>query len=181
MQVGGDEVGPGAQARGRRAYAVSPPPPVAATSTSTSRVTGALEGEALKVIRASAGATSVQKMSAFKGGKWSGDEQLFWGGAKPGDKLELEFKVPQDGTFELSGVLTKARDYATVQLQLDDQPLGEPLDLFSAEVATTGELKLGKHQLSAGNHRLTIIIQGANPAATKSYMVGVDYLRLNAN
>ena len=61
------------------------------------------------------------------------------------------------------------------------KPLGEPLDLFSADVVTPGELKLGKHQLSAGTHRLTIIIHGANPAATKSYMVGIDYLRLNAN
>jgi hypothetical protein len=160
-------------------YVYSPPP--AADAANVTRVAGALEGEKLKVLRASSGSARAQKMTSFKGGKWSGDEQLFWGGAKPGDKLELEFNVPKDGTFELSGVLTKARDYATVQLQLDDQPLGEPLDLFSADVVTTGELKLGKHQLSAGNHRLTIIIQGANPAATKSFMVGVDYLRLNAN
>lgn len=163
-------------------YVYSPPAPAAATATaSVTRIPGAQEGEKLKVLRTSAGSAGVQKMSNFKGGKWSGDEQLFWRGAKPGDKLELEFNVPQDGTYNLSGVLTKARDYATVQLQLDDQPLGEPLDLFSADVVTTGELKLGNHQLSAGNHRLTILIQGSNPAATKSYMVGVDYLQLKAN
>jgi hypothetical protein len=163
-------------------YVYSPPAPVAAVATvSVTHVAGALEGEKLKVVRASSGSAGVQKMSNFKGGKWSGDEQLFWRGAKPGDKLELEFNVPKDGMFDLSGVLTKAKDYATVQLQLDDQPLGEPLDLFSAEVVTTGELKLGKHQLAAGNHKLTILIQGSNPAATKSYMVGVDYLRLSGN
>ncbi len=163
-------------------YVYAPPAPAAAAATaSVTRVADALEGEKLKVISTSAGSAGVQKMSAFKAGKWSGDEQLFWRGGKPGDKLELEFNVPRDGMFDLSGVLTKARDYATVQLLLDDQPLGEPLDLFAADVVTTGELKLGKHQLKAGNHRLTIIIQGANPAATKSYMFGVDYLRLNGN
>jgi hypothetical protein len=162
-------------------YVYSPPPPVAATSTSTSRVTGALEGEALKVIRASAGATSVQKMSAFKGGKWSGDEQLFWRGAKPGDRLELEFNALQEGGYELIVVLTKARDYGIVQLYLDSQPLGDALDLYSSEVITTGELRLGKHKLTAGPHRLTIVIQGANEAAAKSYIVGLDYLRLIAN
>lgn len=160
-------------------YVYSPPAP--AVAANVTRVNGALEGEKLKVLRTSAGSTSVQKMTNFKGGKWSGDEQLYWRGAKPGDKLELEFNVPKDGLFDLSGVLTKARDYAMVQLQLDDQSLGEPLDLFSSDVVTTGELKLGKHQLSAGNHKLSIIIQGANPAATKSYMVGIDYLHLKAN
>jgi len=78
-------------------------------------------------------------------------------------------------------VLTKARDYATVQLTLDDQPLGEVIDLFSPDVVTTGELRLGKHKLAAGSHRVVIVIQGANDAATKSYMVGLDYLRLIAN
>jgi len=163
-------------------YVYSPPPAAAATaSPNVTRVGGALEGETLKVVRTSAGAARVQKMGAFKGGKWSGDEQLFWSGAKPGDRLELELNVPQDGTFDLTGVLTKARDYATVQLTLDDQPLGEVIDLFSPDVVTTGELRLGKHKLAAGSHRVVIVIQGANDAATKSYMVGLDYLRLIAN
>ncbi len=162
-------------------YVYAPPPPAAVASPKASPITGALEGEALKVIRATSGATSVQKMGAFKGGKWSGDEQLFWRGAKPGDRLELEFNSPQEGTYELAAVLTKARDYAIVQLQLDNQPLGDTLDLFSPDVVTTNELRLGKHKLTAGPHRLTIVIQGANPAATKSHMVGLDYLRLIAN
>jgi hypothetical protein len=120
-------------------------------------------------------------MANFKSGQWSGNEQLFWTGAKPGERLELELAVPADGTFEVAGVLTKARDYAVVQLQLDGEPLGEPIDLYaSPDVITTGEVVWGKRKLTAGPHRLAIVIQGANAAAAKSHMVGIDYVRLIA-
>jgi len=42
----------------------------------------------------------------------------------------------------------------------------------------TGEIDLGTQNLTAGEHRLSIGIVGANPAATKAYMVGLDYARL---
>jgi len=159
-------------------YIYKPPLPV---STTVPRVAGAIEAESLKVLKASAGRASVQKMTNFKAGQWSGGDQLFWSGAKPGDKLELELTVPTDGTYTLAAALTKARDYAIVQLHLDDQPLGDPLDLYSApDVITTGELPLGQRQLTAGPHRLTLTIQGANPGATKSHMVGIDYVRLTS-
>jgi hypothetical protein len=143
------------------------------------RVAGALEGEELTVARTSAGKTSRQKMGGFKAGKWSGNEQLFWSGGKPGERLELEFAAPSEGTFVVSVALTKARDYATVQVLLDDQPLGQPLDLYNApDVIASGELALGERKLTAGPHRLALEIKGANPAAAKSYMVGLDYVRL---
>ena len=58
------------------------------------RVAGALEGESLAVVRATSGKTATQKMAGFKTGRWSGGEQLLWTGARPGDRLELEFAVP---------------------------------------------------------------------------------------
>jgi hypothetical protein len=39
-------------------------------------------------------------------------------------------------------------------------------------------LSFGKNELSAGNHRITFEIVGANPEAVKAYMLGVDYVRL---
>jgi hypothetical protein len=145
----------------------------------TGRVPGAVEAETLKVLRVSAGRTSAQKMGGFAKDRWSGAEQLFWTGGKPGEKLELELPVSEAGEYDLSLALTMARDYAIVQIHLDDQPLGEPLDLYNyPDVITTGVLELGKHELSAGNHKLTIQIAGANPAAAKAYMVGLDYVRL---
>ncbi|MBC8872692.1 MAG: VCBS repeat-containing protein [Planctomycetes bacterium] len=145
----------------------------------TGRVKGALECEDLKVLRATAGRTSNQEMAGFTKDKWSGEKQLFWSGANPGDRLDLELPVASEGSFELSIAMTMARDYATVQLLLDDQPLGDPIDLYNyPDVITTGVLSPGVHKLTAGNHRLTLEITGANRAAMKGYRVGMDYVRL---
>jgi hypothetical protein len=145
----------------------------------TGKVAGAVEGESIKVLEASGGRTTVQPMAGFKKDRWSGDAQLFWLEAKPGDKLTVELPVPASGTYELAAALTMARDYGIVQLHLDDKPLGKPLDLYSyPDVVTTGVLKLGRHELKEGNHKLTFEITGANPAAVKAYMVGIDYVRL---
>ena len=144
----------------------------------TGRVPNALEGEALKV-QTTAGRISVQKMSGFRKDHWSGDAQLFWTGAKPGDRLRLEVPVDEAGKYTLGIVLTTARDYAVVRLLLDGEPLGEAIDLYdSPDVMTTGLLEFGELDLAAGKHELTIEITGANPAAVKAYLVGLDYLRL---
>jgi hypothetical protein len=39
-------------------------------------------------------------------------------------------------------------------------------------------LAFGNHDLSAGQHKLTIQIVGANPKAIKRHMVGLDYVKL---
>ncbi len=35
----------------------------------------------------------MQNMAGFGKGQWSGDKQLFWSGARPGDRLELAFET----------------------------------------------------------------------------------------
>jgi putative heme-binding domain-containing protein len=144
----------------------------------TSRVEGALEAESLKLVEKTDGGATGQRMEAFRDDRWSGNEQLWWTGAGPGDKLAVALPVAQDGTYRLQSVLTLAPDYAIVQIRLDDQPLGEPLDLYEPRVVTTGLLDFGSHHLSAGEHRLSFEIIGANPRAIKSHMVGVDFVQL---
>ncbi|HZN32530.1 MAG TPA: hypothetical protein VFB80_01880, partial [Pirellulaceae bacterium] len=65
-------------------------------------------------------------------------------------------------------------------LALDGEPCGEqPLDLYNyPDVLASGEVELGRRSLTAGPHRLTVTIDGANAAATRAYLVGIDYLRL---
>ena len=82
------------------------------------------------------------------------------------------------GEADLELVLTFARDYAVVQLWLDDQKLGGPIDLYDPQVVTTGVLSFPKVKGSDGEHKLTIEILGANPQAAKAFMVGVDYVRI---
>ena len=83
------------------------------------------------------------------------------------------------GAFALLAAFTLARDYAVLQLALDGENLGEPLDLYSyPDVLASGEVALGQRQLTAGKHTLSLTIAGANAAAMKTYMVGLDYIRL---
>jgi hypothetical protein len=145
----------------------------------TGRVADAIEGEAVRVLKVSAGKTAVQKMGGFKKDRWSGDAQLFWTGSKAGETLTLELEVGAAGTYDVSAVMTMAGDYATVQFVVDGKPLGEPLDLYnSPDVITSGVVKLGTVELKEGSHHLSIRITGANPAAAPKFMVGLDYLLL---
>jgi putative heme-binding domain-containing protein len=145
----------------------------------TGRVEGALEGESLKIIGKSRGSASSQPMSGFTKDHWSGNDQLWWTGAKPGDHLDLEIPVEANGTYTVEIVFTRARDYGITQLALDDLKLGGPVDFFNEpDVVTTGVLSFENIELSEGNRRLKIEILGANPKAVKGYMVGLDYIRL---
>jgi putative heme-binding domain-containing protein len=143
------------------------------------KVEGALEGETIKVLHTTGGKTKVQGMAGF-GGRWSNGAQLWWTGAKPGDALTLETPVERAGKYSLKAVLTKARDYGMIEVSLDDVPIeAAKMDLFnSPQVVITDELDWGTHDLSAGGHKLTIRLTGANPQAVKSYMFGLDYVKL---
>lgn len=153
--------------------------PLAEIDKKTGRVADSQEGEELKVLKVSAGKTSVQKMAGFKADKWSGDAQLFWSGGKAGDSLILEFEAKTTGKYDLEAALTMANDYAIVQFGVDDHPLGPKLDFYhSPEVVTSGMQKLGTFELKEGSHRLTIRISGANAFAAPKFMVGLDYIRL---
>lgn len=153
-----------------------PRAPIAAAS---GRVRDALEGESLKILRKTRGSAASQNMDPFRADRWSGSDQLWWTGAQPGDQLELELPVAKSGSYQLELVLTRARDYGIVQLELDGDKLGDPIDLYnSPEVVTTGVLEFESRSLTAGSHRLTVRIVGTNPRAVPAYMFALDYVRL---
>jgi putative membrane-bound dehydrogenase-like protein len=151
-----------------------PPAPI---DPKTGRVDGAIEGESMKVQAVSAGSVSAQSMSSFSADRWSSNSQLWWTGAKPGAKLELPLAGSQSGPHELELVLTRAPDYGVVQIWLGDVKLGEPIDLYNPQVVTTGLLTFPLADLD-GQQTLTLEIVGANSHAIKSYMVGLDFVRL---
>ena len=118
-------------------------------------------------------------MKSFKKDNWSNAAQLWWTNAKPADTLTLELPVKTTGLYDILAVLTKAHDYAVVQISLDKQILIGSLDLYHpTEVLTTKLITLGQAQLEKGPHTLTIKIITANPNATKAYMFGLDYILL---
>lgn len=147
-------------------------PPFAADG----EVAGAVEGESLRAIP-SGGQVRTQAMQAFSKDTWSGDAQLWWSGARPGDTLAIDLPRAA-GATELALALTCARDYGIVQLMWGETPLGPPVDLYHPSVISTGELRFALPEPETDAPQLTVRIVGANPKAAKAYMVGLDYLRL---
>jgi hypothetical protein len=143
----------------------------------TFKVKGALEGESLKVLGKTGGQIQEQDMTPFAG-QWSNDAHLWWTDAKPGDKLDLALPVKATRRYALVLQFTKAPDYGIVQLYLDGQKLGNPLDLYHPSVIPSGPLTLGTRELTAGDHKLTAEIVGANDQAIKRYMFALDYVKL---
>ncbi|MEZ6133156.1 MAG: family 16 glycoside hydrolase [Planctomycetaceae bacterium] len=142
----------------------------------TSRAAGAIEGEALTVT-VTDGSARPQDMSRFDGDKWSNNAQLWWTGGRVGDRLTANLPA-FTGTVDVDVVLTIAGDYGIVQLFLDDQKLGEPIDLYNAAVVTTGVLSFPGLSVEGNRHTLTAQIVGTNPKAKKSFMFAIDYLRV---
>ncbi|HEY3320988.1 MAG TPA: glycoside hydrolase family 172 protein [Planctomycetota bacterium] len=137
-------------------------------------VEGAIEGERLRVSSKTGGNAGGQNMSGFTG-QWSFGNQLFWTEGKAGDKLTLNVPVKVAGKCDISAQFTKARDYGIVQAYWDDEKLGEPTDLYNAEVIPSGALKLGTRDVTAGTHKLILEITGKNENASKTN-VGLDYI-----
>jgi len=123
-------------------------------------------------------------LSAAGAGLWIAgavrdNEQLWWTGATPGDRLTLALPVAIAGRYSIEAVLTRAQDYGVVKFLLDGQPLSDKqTDLFGSRVSNTSQIVLGEKELTAGEHRFTVEITGASPEAVKAYMFGLDYIWL---
>ena len=153
-----------------------PPSPIDAK---TGKVDGSLEAEAMKIVEKTGGNVANQNMVGFRAAKWSGNDQLWWTGARPGDRLSLEVPVEKDGSYEIQVVLTRARDYGIVKISVDDTILDASVDLYGVpDVTTTGVLSYSKIPLKSGAHRITFEVLGANPEAVKAFMVAVDWVRV---
>jgi len=138
---------------------------------------GAIEGEKMRILEKTGGTAARQELTSFGTG-WSYEAHLWWREAKPEDKLVLALPVEESGTYQLQMQLTKAKDYGIVQLTLDGKPLGDPIDLYNPNVVPTGKMNFGTHKLDKGTHKLGVKIIGANEKAVKSYMFGLDWVKL---
>ena len=133
----------------------------------------------MRGVEKTAGSANAQGMGNFKAGRWSGDNHIWWTGAKPGDTLTMTFDVPAAGEYEIFAAMTKAVDYGVFDVLINDRIAIADLDLFNGPaVVSTGPLSLGTHKLVNGENKVRIVIKGANPKAAKKYMFGLDYLYL---
>ncbi len=152
--------------------------PAAPIPPDTGQVPDAVEGETMKVIGKTDGHVRSQDMRAFSADRWSDNTHLWWTGAGVDSQLDLELSADVESTYDVEVVLTRAPDYGIAQLSLNGRKLGEPIDLYAPTVVTSGVFVFKGQQLTAGKNTLSIQILGSNPQAIKSYMVGLDYVRL---
>ena len=108
---------------------------------------------------------------------WSGNAQLWFQASKTGDSMVLTIDVPTAGTYDLSAVMTKARDYGIVSLAVDGTSIGQPFDGYNFPDVIVATVEYGSVSLSAGTHQLTFTLVGKNASST-NYLVGIDYLQL---
>ncbi len=153
--------------------------PKAPIDGKSGHVANAIEGETMKIVGKSSGNAISQPMGGFDKDRWSGNDQLWWTGGGPNGRLDLELPVANEGQYNVEVVLGMAQDYGIVQLLLDGEPLGEPIDCYnSPDVITTGVVSSGPRLITKGDHKLSFQLVGANAKAAKAYMVGIDYVRL---
>ncbi|RLD09182.1 MAG: hypothetical protein DRI44_09065, partial [Chlamydiae bacterium] len=139
-------------------------------------VEGAIEFENNKNIKITAGNALVKNMS-YSSVRWSGNEDLLWQGAKPGDFLEVEFNYPEEVEKNLIAQIAKNNDMAIIQFYLNGEKAGEEFDCYRPRVTVTHPIDFGKVKLKKGENILKVKIIGANPKAKKLYNVGLDYFK----
>ncbi len=144
--------------------------------TTNSTAIDPIEAETLTVTARENCSPSVQKMTGFGQGLWSGDAQLFVPG-KADSSVTLAFPVKQAGRYEAALYATRAPDFARVRVRIDGQPVGDEIDLYAPRVLPTGRILLGAIELSAGEHALHVTVTGKNRASSNSYF-GLDCLEL---
>jgi hypothetical protein len=160
---------------------VDPFEPVPVAERHGHYVRGPLVVGGFKVVGDPPGNVQTQRLEGHGRNKWKNDDQLWWTGAKPGDKLTVVVPIEKAGKYQVSVRLTKAADYGIVQLSLDGRKAGEPIDLYNNGVIPTDPpVAIGTHDLTAGEHQLTVEIVGANPQAIKGYMFGLDEVLLQS-
>jgi hypothetical protein len=123
---------------------------------------------------------------------WSRD-LLFLNAAGKGAKIEIPFRVDENGDYELTAQIAHAPDYGIYEALLDGQPTAAPADLEHEPGANTGGSRpidawysevyvaadhlLGWKKLAKGTHTLTFLCTGKDPRSS-GYNLGIDTLIL---
>jgi hypothetical protein len=135
-------------------------------------VPGAQECEDLRIV-ASTGNPAPQEIDGC-----SNDRHLWWSGGKLGDRLVLAFDAPEACRYRVLVCGLQAPDYAVAQFYINDELVGDPVDFYNQSLKVGPEVLLGAFDLCQGTNLLGIELVGANEAALRSYMAGLDYIRL---
>ena len=127
------------------------------------------------------GTLSAQNMSSIKTGQWHDNDQLLWCSWNAGRKLSVRIPVKSAGAYRVDLGLTRGPTYGTVQFYLDGQQAGQPVNLQNTRDTIVAPFSLGVHNLTAGDHILTIEMLGTDKEKemAASHLFGLDYVTCN--
>jgi hypothetical protein len=91
--------------------------------------------------------------------------------------LEWELPIAETAEYHLVLGSTRGPNAGRMQVAIDDQALGSPLELYAPSLQPSGAQTLGKVRLTAGTHRLRGTIVGRHPSSN-GYHFGLDVLYL---
>jgi hypothetical protein len=132
------------------------------------RAQGAVEGESLRIVSYQSGKLQVDPV----GLSWSGGQQMKWSNGRPGDAIELELSVQEEGTYEVRAVFTRGRGYGKAQVAFNGVLAQEPMDGSSDRPPVPSPVQsLGVFDLRKGENRLTVKM-------LEEKAFGLDYLLL---
>jgi len=142
------------------------------------RLKSALEGEDLKILASSPGVSASKQevgLAAFP--PLSGGKLLFIRMRRPGDFIELSLVPPGgEGSYSLCVRHVTSRDYGTVQLKLNGEELGDPVDTYTPDIRAR-MVEHGPLRLLPGENRLRLEMVGRN-GKSAGYYAGIDALIL---
>lgn len=110
---------------------------------------------------------------------WSGDEQMQAWGALVGDSLDLGLPRRYPGRYRLWVYLTRAPEHGIVAFALNDQRIGEAIDLHrDGSAVPTGPISLGIGTLKGRGDRLRIEVMGAGGGGAGGLDFALDGIRI---
>ena len=141
-----------------------------------------IEGETMTVIRVTGGKAEPRAdVGNFKMAVWSGGSHLWWMHGQKDDVLTLKLPVSERGRQRVKALFTVAADCGIVDVRLDGHPVpGSPFDLQAEDITLAGVCDLGVHDLTAGEHELTLKVQGTHGKNLwcGDSCAGIDYIQL---
>jgi hypothetical protein len=104
---------------------------------------------------------------------------LEWSGASVGERLVIELPaLKEGGRFTPKLTLLRGPQFGRVQLYLDGEKLGGPMDLGEQALSVMEPLSFPARDLADGPHRLQIEMLSALPGGSR---FGIDSLQLDGN
>jgi len=134
-----------------------------------------IEGEAMKLVSSTGGATTLQQTAPL-GPDWSGDAQVVMTGSD-GACFAFEMPVERSGRYYVGAYFAKGPESGKIRLSIDRGVIENEIDLADTRYHRAPMMRFGgKYDLGAGKHVLRIEFVGDE--LPKERRVGLDAISL---